>query len=221
MTKIISSFNVESLELKKVFKLDVVEGLDDSHLDCIKSRWTPLLTASKDRAILAYFSLPTANQTPDAWNEKESLHGIPDAHWDWPQKCAAAPATNRVVYGILNGDDVEAAMVLKFGIPSRLDGSGAPLIYIDYVSTAPWNRPQIQAPQRFSGLGKVMFGSAVTISDARGLEGRCGLHSLAPAEGFYRRLGMSDLGPDPAKDNLRYFELDANAARNLINGDEK
>jgi hypothetical protein len=46
-----------------------------------------------------------------------------------------------------------------------------------------------------------------------GFEGRCGLHSLSHAEGFYRGIGMSDLGIDSDYSSLRYFELSEAAAR--------
>ena len=39
------------------------------------------------------------------------------------------------------------------------------------------------------------------------------LHSLPQAERYYRDVcGMTDLGPDPAYDNLRYFEMTAEQA---------
>jgi hypothetical protein len=60
-----------------------------------------------------------------------------------------------------------------------------------------------------------MVGAAVEISRLAGMEGRCGLHSLSQAEGFYRRIGMQDLGLDAGYDGLRYFEFDAAGAANF------
>ena len=62
----------------------------------------------------------------------------------------------------------------------------------------------------------MLLGTAVAISQMQGLDGRCGLHSLPLAEGFYRRAGMQDLGIDPKYHDLRYFEFDAAAARAFI-----
>lgn len=221
MAKILKSFHIESLEHQQAFKIDLVEGLDPSHREFITTRWKPLLIARRDLAILEYFTLPAPQQTAAVWSHKESLYGAPDAHWDWEKKCVAAPHSKRRVYGLLNGDEVEGAMVIKSNETARISGSGAPLVYVDFVSTAPWNRAAVQTPQRFNGLGKVLMGAAVAISFAEGLDGRCGLHSLVPAEGFYRRMGMSDLGPDAAKDNLRYFEFDDKTAKTFIDGDGK
>jgi hypothetical protein len=220
VAKILKAFDIQSPEHGRSFEVHLVEGLDPAHLDFIKTSWSPVLASRRNLAILGYHSLPAVQQDFDAWTRKLGMHGAADAHWLWDQKCAAAPAANRKVYGLLNGADVEAAMLLKFGETCRLDGADEPLVYVDYVSTAPWNRGQIQSPPRFNGLGTILVGAAVAISLAEGLEGRCGLHSLASAEGFYRRIGMSDLGVDAAK-NLRYFEYSASAGKKFIEGDRK
>jgi len=217
---ILNSFDIESPEHQKVFKIDLVEGLDPLHVEFIKTKWSPLLTKRRNLALLGYHSLPEDKRNAEAWNQKLDLFGAPDAHWEWDKKCAVAPQSDRKVYGLLNHGEVEAAMVLKFGEKSRLNRSGVPLVYVDFVSTAPWNRPQIQAPQRFKKLGKLMIGAALIVSYTKGLEGRCGLHSLVQAEGFYSRIGMTNLGMDDAKE-LKYFEFDVHAAKNFFNGDTK
>jgi hypothetical protein len=117
---------------------------------------------------------------------------------------------------LLNASEVEAAMMLLFGKTSRDPSTPLPIVYVDYVAVAPWNRKIVQHPQRFKNLGKVMLGQAVATSIAAGLDGRCGLHSLPQSEGFYRRIGMSDFGTDLAYSSLRYFEFSVQAARNFV-----
>jgi hypothetical protein len=102
-------------------------------------------------------------------------------------------------------------MMLLFGEKSR-DSSPQPIVYVDYVAVAPWNRKPFQDPQRFRGLGTVMLGAAVALSRNLGYAGRCGLHSLRQSEGFYRQIGMRDFGLDASKSSLRYFEFDAAGA---------
>jgi hypothetical protein len=54
-----------------------------------------------------------------------------------------------------------------------------------------------------------------------GFHGRIGLHSLPSAELFYRDvIEMEDCGPDAAYQNLRYFEMTAERARDFL-GDEE
>ena len=87
---------------------------------------------------------------------------------------------------------------------------GKPLIYIDYLETAPWNWriPQLQQPGKLSGLGSLMVRAAILQSTEEGLQGRVGLHALPQAESFYAAVcGMTDLREDSTYQNLHYFEV--------------
>ncbi len=213
MVSILGSYDVSSPEHGKSFKIDVVEGLDAAHLDYIEEHWRPVIVRQYNLALLQYFLLPEAQQTEDSFREILGKFGVPDQHWDWRRKCAIAPGSQRKAYAILNGQHVEAAMVLLFSRTSRAGTPGQPLVYVDFVSAAPWNRAQIQKPERFRGMGTMMLGTAVAISRMHNMNGRCGLHSVRSAEGFYRRIGMDDLGIDPDYHEMRYFEFDAQAAQ--------
>jgi hypothetical protein len=96
-------------------------------------------------------------------------------------------------------------MILETG--ARLDRrAGKSIIYVEYLAVAPWNRPTIESPRRFSGCGRAMIRFAVQRSDDLGREGRIGLHSLPRSRSFYAGLGFVDLGPDEAEGGLHYFE---------------
>jgi len=214
---ILASYDVPSPELGRSLKIDVIEGLDLAHLDHIEQAWKPLMKRQRDKAVLEFFTqLTEAEQTNAALNGVFARLGIPDSHWDWRTKCTFAPGTQRQAYGLVNDDQVEAAMMLAFDHVTRIGPTREPLVYVDFLATAPWNRSAIQQPERFRRLGTMLLGAAITVSQMRGLEGRCGLHSLPPAEGFYQRAGMKDLGADPMYHDLHYFEFDAAAARAFI-----
>jgi hypothetical protein len=215
VTKILESFQIRSPALGKSCQLDLVEGLDPAHVDHIATVWTPLLGRQRNLAILEYFSLPSTQQTGDKWNETLGKYGAPDAHWDWQVKCGSAPALNQHLFALINGNEVEAIMLLQPGRVSR-DSHQLPVFYVDYLAVGPWNREPVQNPQRFRGLGTVLLGSAVNTSQAAGLEGRCGLHSLPQSEGFYRKAGMKDFGADATYQDLRYFEFESSAAAQFI-----
>ena len=107
-------------------------------------------------------------------------------------------------------------MVMNLSWPSRLAKvSPVSAAYVEYVATAPSNRRPITTTPRYVGLGKVLMNVAVTVSMEEGMEGRCGLHSLAQAEGFYKRIGMQDLGLDDAE-QLKYFEFSPDAAKKFL-----
>ena len=85
---------------------------------------------------------------------------------------------------------------------------GKPLIYVDFVATAPWNRPKLQAPPRFRGVGQVFILAAIETSREAGFKGRVGLHSLPEAVPFYEgKCGFARLGADSSHQNLTYFEM--------------
>jgi len=213
---VLESYDIDSPELEKTFKVDFADGLDTAHLDFIEGVWGPLLKRQYNLALLHFFQLPKADQTLEKWVETLGDFGVQDHHWDWRSKSAIAPGSNRRLFSLLNTSEVEAAMMLLFGKTSRDPKTPLPLVYVDYVAVAPWNRKVIQQPQRFKNLGTVMLGHAVATSITAGLDGRCGLHSLPQSEGFYRRIGMSDFGPDAGYSALRYFEFSAQAAKNFV-----
>lgn len=216
MAMILNSYDIDSPQFGRPFKVDLAEGLDISHLDFIDAQWAPLLKRQYDLAILHFFQLPQGDQTNEKWIETQGNFGVQDQHWDWRKKSAIAPKSSRRVFSILNGSEVEAALMLLFGKNSRVPGVPRSIIYVDYVAVAPWNRKQIQDPQRFKHLGTVLLGVAVQTSIREGHDGRCGLHSLPQSEGFYRKLGMTDLGIDSNYMSLRYFEFSSQAARNFV-----
>lgn len=83
------------------------------------------------------------------------------------------------------------------------------LVYISALATAPWNRPAITNPPTYKGVGGNLVDFAITRSYELGYQGRIGLHALASALGFYKKLrvGLLECGPDPEQpDNLVYFE---------------
>lgn len=215
MATILESFDIDSPEHGKPFKIDLAEGMDAAHIDFIEQQWAPLLQRQYNLALLNFFQLPPALQTEKKWDEMLGAFGAPDEHWKWRAKCTVAPGTKRQIFSLLNASEVEAAMVLASGKQSR-DGTPRPMVYVDFVAVAPWNRREIQSPQRFRHLGTVMLGAAVVRSISTGLDGRCGLHSLPQSEGFYRRIGMTDLGIDATYGSLRYFEFTSLSARKFI-----
>jgi hypothetical protein len=210
---ILDSFDIDSPLLGKAFKIELAEGLDNAHLDFMEAQWAPAMKRQYNLAILQFFQLPAADQTREKWDEILGKLGVQDHHWTWRTKCSIAPGTKRRVFSLLNAGEVEAAMVLRFGENSRDPAASLPIVYVDFVAVAPWNRKAFQDPQRFRHLGTVMLGAAVELSRTLGLDGRCGLHSLPQSEGFYRQIGMRDFGLDAAYTSLRYFEFDASAAR--------
>lgn len=92
-----------------------------------------------------------------------------------------------------------------------------PLVYVDYLEAAPWNRESLTVP-RFRGVGSVMLAAAIQLSRDEGFAGRIGLHSLPQSESWYAKRGMSDFGRDPSYQDLKYFEMDETQSSAFFRG---
>src|SRR5258708_39832078 len=83
---------------------------------------------------------------------------------------------------------------------------GKPLVYIDYLESAPWNvKPMVDVP-RYAGIGAVLVNVAVQVSIDEGFHGRIGLSSLANAASFYeKRCQIISIGFFRTEQTLTYF----------------
>jgi hypothetical protein len=100
-------------------------------------------------------------------------------------------------------------MVMLAGKQARLDPDvGKPLVYIDYLESAPWNLPIMVDSPTYGGIGPVLMRTAVQLSYDEGFHGRIGLHALPQSEEFYRDdCEMHGCGPDASVDDLPYYEM--------------
>lgn len=159
----------------------------------------------------------------DGWQHAMRIHCVgvqledrpEDSHWDWKRKIRqAGNLLSYHSFALVCEGDLQGLMVCKDLASAKLPGQfGKPMVYIEFLATAPWNRPEFQQPIRFKGCGRILILAAIEVSRALGGKGRVGLHSLPAAEEFYeRKCGMIRLGPDAAHQNLTYFEMTENQA---------
>jgi len=149
-------------------------------------------------------------------------------HWDWTSKEADLRMLAYSFFGISARGKLQGLMKLESaGRSSRvLSQKGKPLIYVDYLETAPWNiRNLMQALGRspeFGAVGTRLIEGAVRKSLDEGFKGRLALHSLSTSERFYLDVcGMTAVGRDAAKQNLLWCEFTPEQAeRFLKEGDE-
>lgn len=175
------------------------QGVDLETLQSIEEHWTPMFDAAAEE------------------NRPE------DAHWEWAAKALQA-LDNPLSYELfgIEADDRTQGMMLaiKGGLKCfsrHPEHPRAPMVYIDFLATAPWNRLGMVEIPTYKGVGRILFMAAVSLSLEEEAAGRIGLHSLPGAEEFYRsRMNMTDMGKDAAYHNLRYFELSATQATQLI-----
>ena len=131
-------------------------------------------------------------------------------HWDWSRKSSALRLLAASGFGVTADGKWQGVMMTKTGLDSRHPNStGKPIVYIDYLETAPWNWNLNKIGQigTYRSVGSILFRQSVIQSKKESFRGRIGLHSLPQSVNFYESLGMENLGPDPSKQNLPYFEL--------------
>lgn len=199
---------VETVELKnrqtsQYEPATLYEGIDEKNLIDFEREWQPLFTS----------------QLPEAASAVERVAaGAEDAHWDWRRLAEIrANPLSFGMYAIECADKTQGLMLVEKGgkFSRHPEHERADLIYIDRLSSAPWNRPSVVEEPRYKGVGQILLAAAVNLSFDEELDGRIGLHSLPSAETFYRdTIGMTDLGADMHYKGLQYFELsNAQAAK--------
>jgi hypothetical protein len=136
--------------------------------------------------------------------------------WDWGAKSQKLQLLAYRCFGIECAHKMQGLlMVMVAGRNARLDpDAGKPLVYIDYLETAPWNLAVMVDVPEYSGIGMVLMRTAVQLSHDEGYHGRIGLHALLQAEEFYRdKCGMQCCGPDQSYQNLPYYEMTREISR--------
>lgn len=150
----------------------------------------------------------------EAWErlEREGRQNeIPQhCHWDWGRKSLNLGFLNYRCCGIEYEGRYEGLLMLMLsGKYARLPPEvGKPLVYIDYIESAPWNSAKMVATPLFGAIGAVLMQAAVAVSYEEEYHGRVGLHALPQSESFYRDdCQMTHCGIDASYHNLPYYEM--------------
>ena len=177
------------------------EGLSPKNIDDHQNIWVPQLQSHNQN--LTRLGLKTGFAQ--------------DAHWSWSNKVNHTSGQMGFKHFAIevNGSTEGLMMIRLIASRSRIDPPKE-LVYIDYLSVAPWNRATIQKPQRYKLIGTVLFYAAVQVSQSEDMNGRVGLHSLPDANSWYTKIGMQDFGPDMSVQNLNYFELSEVRAQEML-----
>ncbi len=187
---------VEAVLVEDVSRAELVEA----HIDWQPHRLEALKRAAEGRG-----------KWPEHW------------HWDWSQKAEKLKFLAYRCFGVEYGGQMQGLMMVStIGRRARISTEGGkPVLYIEYIESAPWNLRDLTENPRFSGVGVALLEAAIGLSLREGMGGRIGLHSLPQSEAFYGRY-MEDLGIDSNRDEkLRYFEMTPEQARAFIEGRQR
>jgi hypothetical protein len=172
------------------------DDISDEHIKLWQDGWLPLIQQAQQNL--------DKNKVPkEKWPQ--------DLHWKWDKKTVWSRQflTLRRFAMVCEGNLQGLMLVNLTKMTGRVtEQKGKDLAYMEFVSTAPWNRPDMTKEPVFRGMGSNMVRIAVELSREEGFRGRIGLHSLPQAMRFYRDVcGMADLGADSSYHGLVYFEM--------------
>ncbi len=193
MKELLGKVDLYNRDSKAFEKADVYQELDQKNFDDFERLWKPVL--AKRRA-----EVHTLAETADA--------NVQDEHWDWVGKSkVAASRLGQETFAVECGETQGLMLVDLNGFGRLAAQKGRELIYVELLSTAPWNRYKTVASPRYKSVGRVLIATAISLSIDSGFRGRLGLHSLPQSESWYRDVvGFTDLGLDAPK-RMRYFEM--------------
>lgn len=145
-------------------------------------------------------------------------------HWNWKTKTHKLQLLNYRSVGIECAGEMQGLMLVSLaGHSARMPpDKGKPLVYIDYLESAPWNvKGLADGPPRYGALGTRLVEAAVQLSREEEFSGRVGLHALPQASRFYEQTcGMLSGGPDPHYHNLCWYELTSQASQEFCGGQD-
>jgi hypothetical protein len=100
---------------------DLLDDLDATHLQQLEATWLPVIGHVKQ-------TLPR-----DKWPE--------DWHWNWRDKMSAANVFGQRAFSVVCDNELQGAMLVDL---ASISPHGARrVLYVDYLATAPWNRPEV------------------------------------------------------------------------------
>jgi hypothetical protein len=130
-----------------------------------------------------------------------------DGYWNWDYKLRRGNQDARYeAYAIEVDDLTQGLMLIETQWHRSQLAQRPPLVYVEALASAPWNRRQLEDPPLLRGVGRTLLLFARQRSLELGYGGRVGLHALPDSEEFYRRNQMPEYPADPDKEDLVYFE---------------
>jgi hypothetical protein len=141
------------------------------------------------------------------WREQLRVFQTEDKFWDWLFKLGyISNNENEEGYALEVEGCTQGLMMVETQLHGSREAIGQRLVYIQYITSAPWNRKEIQRPPRYKGVGTALLRYARIRSVELGYGGRVGLHSLRSSEQFYENQGMTNFGSEEEYEDMTYFE---------------
>ena len=129
-----------------------------------------------------------------------------DTFWDWARKKELSLTNDRYeAYALEHDSLAQGLMWIETQWHRSQMRSRQPLVYVEALASAPWNRGGANPNPWIKGVGTALLLFARKRSLQLGYQGRLGLHALPGSESFYEDRNMLNFGYDPDREMV-YFE---------------
>lgn len=205
--RLLGTFDLFDRGSKSFVDAQLHAPVTQSNLDDFASLWRPIFDARESELRAAgHGSL-----------DDFGAHDLQDSHWQWIEKAPIYGGRLECASFALEAEgQTQGLMFVRTqGFARERSQANKPLVLVDLLATAPWNRPKLVKDARFKGVGRIMIAAAISLSVAEEFEGRIGLHALPQAESWYRDMcGMTPLGIDETQ--MQYLEMTEIQARAFL-----
>ena len=145
----------------------------------------------------------------------------PSWSWTWAEMLRDELPPESSVISIEHDGRCQGLMAVYLDARPCRHSVGTDAIYLAYVGAAPWNMGYylglIGQKPVFDDVGLVLLALVAQKSVECRCEGRVIIHAAEGSEGFYRKCGILEIGPDSLHpSNLIRFEITAEQARKLM-----
>jgi hypothetical protein len=191
---------------------DVHYGYDVQYVMDMDEKWNQEKVKIVREILQKY---PECQGNQDELYKRVAECNMQDFGWNWMDKALACRGKEYHWFFLLANERVQAACIIYHPTSSRIGADN--IFYVDYLAAAFWNRKRPGYIRQFDGLGTILLAHSIKYA-TEVLKYRPGfaLHSLPQAETYYKGLGMTDLGQDAAKENLKFFEASADVSMKIM-----
>ncbi len=217
MSDIFEQVEVLNLHSGKVEDASLYDGIDEKHIQDFENLWQPILKKKEQEIRDRHTNSGNLNKM--AYLVELGEYGIQDWHWDWRELCKSVDG--QLIYrtfAIECQKTLQGLMLINLGVTCKMhQQKNMPMVYIELLTVAPWNRTQLEKNINYKYIGKVLIAVAISLSIEEDFEGRIGLHSLPQACEYYEeKVNMTNLGPDSSHQDLSYYEMNSEQAKQFL-----
>jgi hypothetical protein len=217
------STHIDDIELLRangnvVASAQIYLGLDERHLRDHELSWRPPMLQAA-RSAKARFTDRRGNVDVAKLAAEIARLRLEDFHWDW-RRLNAIFSVRSGCSGLAIECDGHAQGLMIIDTENhatRLAPKGEMIAYVEFLTSAPWNRGTFIPTAQFGLTGYALIATAISASRRHALDGRVGLHSVSGSVAFYEtKCGMTSFGPDPTKKGLVYLEMSTQQANAFL-----